>query len=152
MPERQHPGEAVRSYPNHSELHAVQEDRPAEDGRVAGEFVPPEIRSQDHHGIASGNLIFVLAKPTPKPRLDAEHVEVVTGNHHAALDPWCSSGFGAEADGFHVCVGDDTVVASCFVADVQIFAIGEIVEGTIVRGTDQSDDAAWMWHGIRPEN
>ena len=89
----------------------------------------PEIRPEHHHGIAAGHLIFVLAKPAPQPRLHAEHVEVVAGNHHAALDPRRGSGFGAEADRLHICVGDHAVVALRFVADVQVFAIGEIVEG-----------------------
>src|SRR5580658_2291406 len=139
MPECQHPREAVRSHANHGKLRAVQQNSFAKDGRVAGELVPPEIRPEHHYGISPGNLIFVLAKPASEPWLHAEHVEIVTGNHHAALDARSCTGFGAEADRLHICVSHDAAITFRFVANVQIFAIREIVEWTIVRGAHQGD-------------
>src|SRR6202008_3531596 len=123
-----------------------------EDGRVAREFVPPEIRAEHHHGITARNLVFVLPKPAAQPRLDSEYMKIVTGNHHAAFDPRRGSGLRAETDSFHIRVGDYTVVTLRFVADVEVFAIGEIVEGTMVRSAHQSDNASRMRHGIRPED
>ena len=152
MSECQQPRKGLRSHANHGELRAVQANRATEDGRVAPEFVLPEVRPEHHHSIATGHLIFVLSKTASQPRLHAQQVEVVTGNHHSALDPRRSSGFGAETDSLYICVGDHAVVALRFVADVQVFAIGEIVEAAIVRGAHQSDHAARMRNGVRPEN
>jgi len=57
----------------------------ADDGRVAGEFVLPEIRPEHHHGVAAGHLVFGLAEAAPELRLHAKDLEVIAGNHHAAL-------------------------------------------------------------------
>ena len=152
MPEYSQPREGFGSHTNHGEVRAVQANRPAQHGRVAREFVLPEVRPEHHHGITTGHLIFVIPKTAPSPRLHAKYVEVVTGNHHPAPDPWRGSGFGTEADSLHICVGDHAVVALRFAADVQVFAIGEIVEITIVCNARQSNHAARMRHGVGPKN
>ena len=118
-----HPRERLGCDANHGEVPSVQPNSFADDGRVAREFVLPEVRPEHHHGIATGHRIFVLSKSAPNLRLHAEHMEVVTRNHHSTLDPRRGSGFGAEADSLRDCVGDHTVVALRLAADVQVFPI-----------------------------
>ena len=152
MPENQHPRKGFRGHANHGELGAVQANVLAENRRVASEFVLPEVRPEHHHGIAPRHLIFVLPKSPPQPRLYAEHMEVVAGNKHATLDPRSGSWFAAEAHRFHCCVGDYAVVALRFAADVQVFAIGEIVEARVTCRAYQTYHAARMRYRVRPEN
>ena len=80
------PGKRLRRDADHGEVRAVQANRPADDGRVAREFVLPEVRPEHHDRVAAGHLVLVVAKTAPELRLDAEHAEVVAGHQHAALD------------------------------------------------------------------
>src|SRR5580704_12455757 len=152
MPEGEHPWESFRSHADDGEGRAVQANGASENGRVAREFAFPEIRPEDYDGVATRHLIFVFAKAATQTRLDAEHAEIIAGNQHAALDSRRGAGFCAEADCLHIGVGDYSVVAFRFVADVQVFAVGEIFEGAVMRGADEGDDAARMWNGVGPKN
>ena len=125
-------GERVRQDANDGEVRAVQPNRPADDGGVAREFVLPEGRREHRHRLAARHLIFVVAKTAAQLRFHAEHAEVVAGHHQPRLDPRRVSGSGAETHGS--CGGpvrDHAVVAGRLAADVQIFAIREIVEGVV---------------------
>jgi hypothetical protein len=133
-------------------LHAVQPDRPADHGWIAPKFAPPEFGTEHDHGVAPGHLVLFHPKTAPQLRLHAQHMQVVAGNHHSAGDSRGAGGFGAEADRLHVGVGDHTLVALGFVAQVQIFAIGKIVETAVMRGAHQRDDSARMRHGVGPED
>src|SRR6202041_1287699 len=80
MPEGQQAGEAVRSHTDHREWRAVQANGAAHDAGISCELVLPEIRAQHHHGIATGHLVFILAKAATQPRLNAKHLEKIAGN------------------------------------------------------------------------
>lgn len=84
------------------------------------------------YGMATGHLVFVSAESASQPWLHAEHLEVVGGNHHSALDPWRVRGFGTEAHRLHIFFGDYAIIAPRFVANVQVFAIGERFEACVV--------------------
>src|SRR5262249_25078744 len=137
---------------DHGELDAVQANGPAHDGRIGGEFVPPEVGAQNDDGIATGHLVLVLAKAAAQGRLDTEYLEVVAGYHHAAADAGRGRGVAAEADGFHGCIREHAAIAGGPVADVQVFAIGKVIEGVVVRGANESDDTAGMRNRIGTEN
>ena len=147
-----HSRERFRCDADHGEGGAVQANGPADDGGVAPEFVLPEVAPEHHDGIATGHRVFVLAKTTPQSWLDAEHVEVVTGNDHSTLDARRRPGFDAEADRRHDPIRDHAVVALGAGADVQVLAIGEEIVAIVARVADQSDHAALMRHRVRPED
>src|SRR5262249_17921264 len=111
-----------------------------------------EIRADDDDGVPAGGLVFVVAKAASECRFNAEYAEVVGRDHHAAPDARGGRRLGAETDGFHGGVGDYAVVTFGLVADVEVFAIGEVVEAAVVRGTHQGDDATRVRHGIGPED
>ena len=89
-----------------------------------------------------GTCVFVVPETAPERRLDAEHAEVVAGDEQPAPDARRRAGLGAEADRAERRVGDHAVVALRVVADVQVLAIGEGVEGVVVRGAHERDDVA----------
>ncbi len=150
--EYRHSREGVRRDANHREVGAVQANRPADDGRIAREFVLPEGGAEHDDRVAAGHRVFVIPKSAPQPRLDVEDAEVIAGHEHAALDPRRRARLGAEADRSHRRVRRHAVVASCARADVEVFAIGEIVEAVVARRAHQRDDVAWMRNGVRPED
>ena len=152
MIEDVHPRKFFRSHSDHGEVHAVQANVPANHERIASKFAPPEFRTEHDHGIAPRHLVLFHPKTAPQLRLHAQHMEIVPRNHHSAGDPWRVGRCGAEADRLHLGVGDHTVVALGFIAQVQIFAIGKIVETAVMRGAYQRDDPARMRHGVGPED
>ena len=150
--EHLHSRELFGSDSDHGELHAVQPDMAANHGWIAPKFAPPEFRTEHHHGVAPRHLVFFQPKTAPQLRLHGQHMQVVPGNHHSTGDPRRAGRVGAEADRLHFGVGDHTRVALSFVAQVQILAIGKIVEAAVMRGAYQRDDSARMRHGVGPED
>src|SRR5580698_6357673 len=114
MTEHFHPRKAFGRNANHGEVDAIQTNLSAENGWIAGEFLPPEGCTEHHHRRAARRLVFVLTKTATQPRLYAEHVEVIRGNQLSALDPRRSFGAGAKANRFRIRVCDYTVVAFGF--------------------------------------
>ena len=147
-----HSRKLLGSHSDHGELHAIQANVPVDNRRIAAEFAPPEFRAEHDHCVAPRHLVFFQPKIAPQLRLHAQHMQVVSGNHHSAGDPRRAGRVGAEANRLHVGVGDHTRVALSFVAQVQILAIGKIVEAAVMRGAYQRDDSARMRYGVGPED
>ena len=150
--EDQHPREGLGSHADHGEVGSVQPDRLSDDGRIAAHLAFPEVGAEHRHGVAARGLVLFLAKAPAERRLHAEHSKVVAGDQHAALDPRRLAGNRAESHGADGQIGDDAVIALRVLADVEVLAVGEIVETVVARGAHQRHDLARTRHGIGTED
>src|SRR5581483_1898747 len=111
----------------------------------------PEIAAEDDDGVAAGDGIFVVMEGAAELRLDAQDAEEIAGDEDAAARMRRRASLGAEGNGAQRGIGNDAVVTAGLTADVEVFAVGEVLVAVVARCADESDDAARMGHGVRAE-